>query len=164
MRIRQAGFTLLELTTVIAVIGVLAAAAALKFMDTNTAARASAVTSAARALESANRQVYASAAVKNITTDDGSRTTCNASSLQAPTVGDAYVNVGGYYVCTIYGFAKDATQLEPLLDRGDMVLDNSGTSLDHSTATTAATCRVTYTPPLRVNTVPTYTINISNCS
>ncbi|MEE8379576.1 MAG: type II secretion system protein, partial [Gammaproteobacteria bacterium] len=128
MRTKQAGYNMLELVATIAIVGVLAAVAAPKFMNTNTTARASTVTSAAGALQTINQQVFAAAAAKHITADAGTAgcTPTGTNNETAPSAG-AYVDLGGsgkhIYICTSYGFATSAADLERAIDLGDMALE-----------------------------------------
>lgn len=169
MRLRtktgEAGYNMLELVATIAVVGVLAAVAAPKFVSTNKAARASTVISATETLKSVNRMVYVAAATEKIIAEPGNAA-CVSGITAAPATGP-YVNMGGgtasnIYVCTAYGFARDAAALEQLIDLGEMVVN--GESFEHSQATDSSKCRVTYVPAIDPNTPPVYTVDTSDCS
>lgn len=170
MRAKQAGYNMLELVATIAVIGVLAGVAAPKFMNTNTAARISNITSAAEALESANRQIFAAATVKGIN-DLVSDCTAGGGTVVPTSANGTWVNLGGgsgtdLYVCTSYGFAADMANLAGTINLGDMEEnpDILVDTIEHSKASDGTLCEVTYTPATSSTTPPVYTPDTADCS
>jgi MSHA pilin protein MshA len=87
---RSQGFTLIELVIVIVILGILAVTAAPKFLDLSGDARASTLTAAKGALESAGAQVFSKAILQG-------KEKADAATLENPTI--AVVN--GYPAATI---------------------------------------------------------------
>jgi len=147
-----AGFTLIELVVVIVLLGILAATALPKFINLGGDARVSVMQAVGGSMASANNMVYAKAVTANQTGATGS------------------VTVNGSAVATVYGFAKDATELAKVMDLDAKIVSGSacGGGADlciyHSGAATGTTtCYVKYAAAAGAATPPVYTQTLSNC-
>lgn len=147
MKVQQSGFTLIELVIVIVILGILGAVAVPKFVDLSKDARTAAVKAVEGSMRSANAIVYAKAAV-------GSQMGATGS-----------VSIGGGTVATVYGFAKDATELKKAMDLSpEFDLDGATPPImiQHTGAPTPATCSVTYTPA-SATAPPVYALVTTGC-
>lgn len=164
MRSGEAGYTMLELITTIAIIGILAATAAPKFVNTSTAARASTLTGLKLTLDTANKFIYARAASAGLLARAGNAG-CVGGTASPPITGP-FVNMGNSvqptYICTAYGFASNATELARHIDLGDIVIN--GNRFEHAEATNGALCEITYTPATDSATAPVYVVDTTDCS
>ncbi len=164
MRVTEAGYNMLELIMAIAIMGVLAAVAAPKFMNANTAARATTVTSLRWTLDTTNKFIYVKAASAGVIEKAGNAD-CKSGADVPPAAGP-YVNFGdgtnSSYVCTAFGFARDATELARRIDLEDIVVN--GNSFRHSKAADKTSCEVIYTPAASSATPPTHAVDIADCS
>ena len=152
MRRQQAGFTLIELVVVIVILGILAATALPKFINLGGDARISVMQAVGGSMRSANSMLYAKAVTAAQTGATGS------------------VTVNGSAVATVYGFAKDTTELAKILDLDSKIVAGAtcgaGAELCiyHSGAATGATtCYVKYVAAAGSSTPPTYTSTVTNC-
>jgi MSHA pilin protein MshA len=159
VRNKQAGFTLVELVIVILILGILSAVALPRFLNLGSEARqakmeaifgsmrAAAQITRAASLVQANGAA-ASAASSSVTLDGGSVTT-----------------VYGYPAATAAGIVAAAG-----LDAGNdkVTIDTTTTAgtlfVVVNGAATAASCRISYTPPTAAGNVPTIVLPGSpNC-
>ena len=110
----SSGFTLIELVTVIVILGILATAAAPKFVDLTSDSRAAVVMSVAGAMKSAASMTYAKAIVR--------------SQEKAPS---SSINVGNLNIPIVYGYPTAAyspysDEVMSLLNVGTVGLYNGG--------------------------------------
>lgn len=155
MNIKQKGFTLVELIVVIVILGILAATALPKFFDLSKEARSGVMKGVEAAMRGADTMIYAKSAAAG--------TAAAASSS---------VTVNGVAIATVYGYAKDATELVKTLDlnpSSDFDATNTG-YIAHAKATdylatpsVKTNCTVAYTPATNATTPPTYVLTDSGC-
>ena len=126
MKTQQSGFTLIELVIVIVILGVLAATALPKFVNIGSDARIASVKALDGSMRAANSIVYAKAVTANQLGATGS------------------VTINGTAVATVYGFAKDGTNVALAMDLSSDYTVAAGL-ISIASATTPATCSVTYT-------------------
>ena len=166
---KQAGFTLIEL--VIVILGILAAVAAPRFINTSTDVRVSALESLSGAIRSASNLVLAQANIDGAANDaSGIIDTDNDG------VGDVNVAFG-------YPLGDRSTGIANVLDLaddwaiGDNNGGNGGTSVfitssflagfsgitNNNIPITSTVCFLTYTPLTTQGIAPTITLTITGC-
>jgi MSHA pilin protein MshA len=158
-RSKQGGFTLVELITVIVILGVLAAVAMPRFTDLQDQARAAKVNAAAGAIRSAAALVKASAMAGSLS--------CGTDKLAGgPSFEGAVIPLNYCYPQAVSGGVLAAANITSgdgfTISAGG---DTPGTSisLQVTSARTPANCKVTYTSPSATSTPPSIVVDISSC-
>lgn len=181
---RQSGFTLVELVTTVAVIGVLAAVAIPRFTNNASDARAGVIKNLAQTMRQANETIYSKASAGGIT---------GLSSTSSSAVVNVSDGKGGSVaITTHYGYAKDATNLyaamsaNPALvvgadgvavgtERADVLAYNSADvtastvvgangAIQFGKAAIPTKCEVGYNQAANASTAPQYIVVVTDCS
>lgn len=145
MKLKQTGFTLIELIVVIVILGILAATAIPRFADMSTQARQASRSGVLGAIQSASAIAHSQALVES---KDCTAATGQSVTMEGQTVALAYCYPDS--ASTTSGIAVAATVSSDIT-----VTNATGTTTFAISSPTSNSCTVTYAAPTAVNTSPT---------
>lgn len=161
----QGGFTLVELVTVILILGVLAAVALPRYADLQGQARAAKVKGVLGSIKSASAMVKATALANG-------KSCGTASDATGVTLEGAAIALNHCYAQALPSFTAGILAASNVSASDSWVIDTAVAGgagagavlqINLSDAATPATCSVSYTSAATVNTPPVITANVTGC-
>ena len=167
--VQQAGFTLVELVTVILILGVLAAVALPRYADLQGKARAAKVAGVLGSIKAASALVKATAMANGTSCGTASVTSSGATGV---TLEGTAIDLNYCYAQALGTLGTGILAAANVQSTDNWVIDASHTGgatgasivqIDLSDATTPASCSISYTSPSSATTAPTITSTVTGC-